>query len=211
MAVPQAASTTYKSDGLCLRCVVESEKSVSCCAVGGKNPFFHWTNHGLAQMKTISPLPNRTLSHIYGDSSLFPNPWHASKTGTDYSPAFFFWLWLLLGFQVPSCVHSISWDEAWCTTHGGYYPSQPRVACGSLPFQIELPRLSSCPQPFKHSLSTLDHSLNHTDSFADASFVWQNSIVSLGSVSVHWKVSQSDNINSKLSLISCFTVRQYFF
>lgn len=70
------------------------------CALGWRICFCHVTNHDLVQMKTLShtstPITHsHTLTHRHSFISL-PQPRHAPKTGTDYSPMSLFKLWLLL-------------------------------------------------------------------------------------------------------------------
>lgn len=72
--------------------------------------------------------------------------------------------YIQIGFQVASCVRSAPWDMARRTTHGDYYPSWRRPACGASPLQIGPPRPSSSPQPSKHPFPPPIIAVNHGDS-----------------------------------------------
>lgn len=91
-----------KSDGLCLRCVLESEwcECVRMCVCkrcfGGRHVFATWLTMTPYKWSHKSPTPPITHSHTYWVSSLFLQPWHALQAGTDYSPVCLFWLWLLI-------------------------------------------------------------------------------------------------------------------
>lgn len=63
-----------------------------------------------------------------------------------------------------SCVRSAPWDMAWRTTHGDYYPSWRRPACGASPLQIGPTWPSSSPQPSKHPFPPPIITVNHSDS-----------------------------------------------
>ena len=72
--------------------------------------------------------------------------------------------YIQIGFQVASCVRSAPWDTARRTTHGDYYPSWRRPACGASPLQIGPTRPSSSPQPSKHPFPPSIITVNHCDS-----------------------------------------------
>lgn len=87
--------------------------------------------------------------------------------------------YIQIGFQVASCVRSAPWDMARRTTHGDYYPSRRRPACGASPLQIGPTWPSSSPQPSKHPFPPPIITVNHSDSSVHGLSLWSGVVILL--------------------------------
>lgn len=135
----------------------------------GDRRFYSLTIHELVQIKTISHLPTPiTHTHTHIISSNSPSNSGTLQKLEQITPlcaySSFDCCNIQLGFQVAYCAHSTLWDRAQCTTHGDYYRSLPRPACGWSPLRIRLQWFPSSPQHSKHPFPPPITAVNHSDS-----------------------------------------------
>lgn len=157
-------------DGLCWRCVLECENYVSKCTMG-EDMFLESDYPWPCPNEDHKPPthPNHTHSYTHREFHLLspPDPGTLQKL-EQITPlcacSSFDCCYIQLGFQVASCAHSTLWDRAQCTTHGDYYQSLQRPACGSSPLQIGLPWFLSSPEHSKHPFPPTITAVNHSDS-----------------------------------------------